>query len=329
MSTIVLRGAKGEPLTHDEVDANFNNLNTDKYQSGDNIAAGTLTTTGEVGIGTDNPTALLTLSKDATVAGSANGMVQYCYGDTVRFQQFHANGTEASPTASLNGNVLYQFSTRGHTGSAFTAGVANIEMAAEDNFSTSTKARIGFKTHDGTSLTERMRVDSNGNVGLDVGNGDGYGITFNSTTHNAATTLDYYEEGTWTPILYELFENIEATASSSLGIYTRIGNVVTCSVEFSNIDTSGMVSGNTLYLKGLPFTSTSYQNCAYHVGHWTGIALPGTNPCGLSVSVLLSSTNARFPVPQLSGGSTTYLQVGDLTSGVADLAFTFTYFTNT
>jgi hypothetical protein len=35
MSTIVLRSVKGSPLTNTEVDANFNNLNTDKYQTGD------------------------------------------------------------------------------------------------------------------------------------------------------------------------------------------------------------------------------------------------------------------------------------------------------
>ena len=34
MSTIVLRSVKGTPLTNTEVDDNFNNLNTDKYQSG-------------------------------------------------------------------------------------------------------------------------------------------------------------------------------------------------------------------------------------------------------------------------------------------------------
>ena len=34
MSTIVLRSVKGSPLTNTEVDDNFNNLNTDKYQSG-------------------------------------------------------------------------------------------------------------------------------------------------------------------------------------------------------------------------------------------------------------------------------------------------------
>lgn len=35
MSTIVTRSGKGSPLTHNEVDTNFTNLNADKYQSGD------------------------------------------------------------------------------------------------------------------------------------------------------------------------------------------------------------------------------------------------------------------------------------------------------
>ena len=43
MSTIVTRSVKGSPLTHNEVDANFNNLNTDKIQSGNTVAALTIT----------------------------------------------------------------------------------------------------------------------------------------------------------------------------------------------------------------------------------------------------------------------------------------------
>lgn len=43
MSTIVTRAAKGSALTHNEVDANFVNLNTDKIQSGNTVAALTIT----------------------------------------------------------------------------------------------------------------------------------------------------------------------------------------------------------------------------------------------------------------------------------------------
>jgi hypothetical protein len=59
MSTIVTRSGKGSPLTHTEVDDNFTNLNTDKYQEGSAIgevtpAAGTFTTltaTGQTSLG--------------------------------------------------------------------------------------------------------------------------------------------------------------------------------------------------------------------------------------------------------------------------------------
>jgi len=51
MSTIVTRAGKGSPLTHNEVDANFTNLNTDKYQSGDNVSFGAVTATSFSGDG--------------------------------------------------------------------------------------------------------------------------------------------------------------------------------------------------------------------------------------------------------------------------------------
>ena len=48
MSTIVTRSGKGSPLTHVEVDANFTNLNTDKIQSGNTVAALTITSASVV-----------------------------------------------------------------------------------------------------------------------------------------------------------------------------------------------------------------------------------------------------------------------------------------
>lgn len=45
MSTIVTRVGKGSPLTHAEIDANFENLNADKYQAGDDPTFGTSTNT--------------------------------------------------------------------------------------------------------------------------------------------------------------------------------------------------------------------------------------------------------------------------------------------
>ena len=48
MSTITTRSGKGSPLTHDEVDDNFTNLNSDKYEAGDSPSFGSVTVTGTV-----------------------------------------------------------------------------------------------------------------------------------------------------------------------------------------------------------------------------------------------------------------------------------------
>ena len=75
MATLTLRSAKGSPLTNNEVDANFTNLNTDKYESGNNATFGTIagttvsvtsvTTTGALSVGGSS-----TLSTSATVSAA-------------------------------------------------------------------------------------------------------------------------------------------------------------------------------------------------------------------------------------------------------------------
>ena len=72
MSTITLRSVKGSPLTNTEVDNNFTNLNTDKYQSGDNISAGTIsgstiTSTSTLSVGGSS-----ILSNDASVSAAGS-----------------------------------------------------------------------------------------------------------------------------------------------------------------------------------------------------------------------------------------------------------------
>lgn len=47
MSTITLRSTKGSPLTNNEVDSNFTNLNTDKYESGNSVSVADITSTGD------------------------------------------------------------------------------------------------------------------------------------------------------------------------------------------------------------------------------------------------------------------------------------------
>ena len=67
MSTITTRAGKGSTLTHNEVDDNFTNLNTDKYESGDDIVANTVSVSGG--------TSTQFLKADGTVDSTTYGTV--------------------------------------------------------------------------------------------------------------------------------------------------------------------------------------------------------------------------------------------------------------
>jgi len=64
MSTLTTRSGKGSPLTNTEVDTNFTNLNTDKFESGDDISVDDITVSGRFIVGVD---------ASVTAAGTTQG----------------------------------------------------------------------------------------------------------------------------------------------------------------------------------------------------------------------------------------------------------------
>jgi len=112
----------------------------------------------------------------------------------------------------------------------------------------------------GTNSTEKLRVESGGNVKIVDGDlvigTTGHGIDFSATSDASGTgvvagseLLDDYEEGTWTPSN----PNVAFYQDTSLdGTYTKIGNRVffDCILRFSSTsDATGA------YIDGFPFTS--------------------------------------------------------------------------
>jgi len=89
----------------------------------------------------------------------------------------------------------------------------------------------------------------------------GSGITFpaSQSASSDANTLDDYEEGNWTPNVFN--NGSSSTWTVRFGRYIKVGNLVTCwwNVDGGNSGTAG----GALILSGLPFsmgTNSNFQN---------------------------------------------------------------------
>ena len=138
MSTITTRAAKGVPLTNSEIDANFTNLNTDKLEkaggavTGALSVAGAFTASGDVGIGTNAPSAKLDVAGSVTNGGGgADG------------RYFARNGS---------GTLVLDLGVGTLTGAPDSVGITVVTSTGTLDL--------------GTNSTTRLRVDSAGNVGL-------------------------------------------------------------------------------------------------------------------------------------------------------------------
>ena len=138
MSTITTRYNKGAPLTNSEIDANFTNLNTDKLEkaggavTGALSVAGAFTASGDVGIGTNAPSAKLDVAGSVTNGGGgADG------------RYFARNGS---------GTLALDLGVGTLTGAPDSVGLTVVTSTGTLDL--------------GTNSTTRLRVDSAGNVGL-------------------------------------------------------------------------------------------------------------------------------------------------------------------
>jgi hypothetical protein len=150
------------------------------------------------------------------------------------------------------------------------------------------------------------------------------GIQFNGDTA-AANALDDYEEGTWTPTITASGSNPTVTyaAGNTGGIYTKVGNLVTCSFETRWTALSGG-SGN-VSISGLPFTRRNTntpdgERCliSSRLNTILGLHIVGTVSSNLTIIELEVETSVT---------ANTALTVADLaTTGTAFLRGTVTYF---
>jgi hypothetical protein len=200
MSTIVTRAGKGSALTHNEVDANFVNLNTDKLQSGNTAAAltitsatingGTITGTalnGTLGATTPSTVAATTISASGvstfaagsagapaiTTAGDTNTGIFFPAADTIAFAE---GGTESMRINSA-GNLVVggtdasygKFSVRNGYIYVNEDGVNTQQIYIRSNYISGVPAIQVATVHPLAFVagnTEYMRITATGNVGI-------------------------------------------------------------------------------------------------------------------------------------------------------------------
>lgn len=162
MSTIVTRAGKGSALTHNEVDANFTNLNTDKVEKS----------------GTDPVVISVNSTSDAlriTQVGTGNALVveDSTNPDSTPFV-INASGNTGIGTSSPG----YRLDVFGGTASSavaqFTGLNNNRGLKLSTFLSTNNDAGVDLNAQDSlygtltfsTRSVERMRIDLSGNVGI-------------------------------------------------------------------------------------------------------------------------------------------------------------------
>jgi hypothetical protein len=222
------------------------------------------------------------------------------------------NATIGSHTVVTDGEELGNIIAYGDDGTDLEAPAAMIQFEVDGTPGTGDMpGRMIFATttDSGETLTERMRIDSAGDVTFtgDLIMADGKGIDFaadaSPSAGMTAEILDDYEEGTWDAQLADESGN-NMTMSADDGYYTKVGNLVTCTGYFTT-SSLGTTGAGAIRIYGLPFTV--YSNAAAYAG--------GGAAYGINHSV--GGTISYYAMPN---ATSLQLQVWDGTGGTTDLS---------
>ena len=129
------------------------------------------------------------------------------------------------------------------------------------------------------------------------------GINFTANTPAAGMTsqlLNWYEEGTWTPVASAATGSI--TSYSSGGTYTRVGRQVTVTA-YVNLTNVGTAAGSML-INNFPYKNGGSSGAGYlqqmGVVRETGVT-------GIIYSVLLAGNSTSGYITSLTGGAITWI----------------------
>ena len=152
------------------------------------------------------------------------------------------------------------------------------------------------------------------------------GVNFGTDTDGTGTVtggiLDDYEEGTWTPVVADSASGGTAgTCSVPYAIYTKIGREVTVYGYVSAVNTTGMTSGSSFHIRGLPFSASERG-----VGNFYTYKV-GRDAATVSSCAMVLSQHMRFFLFTTNKATTDKsILVSDITSGSSEFIFTVSYY---
>ena len=195
--------------------------------------------------------------------------------------------------------------------------------ADKDNAVAGSKIKFKIDNSEIGFFDENGHLDIDGNLVV----ASGQGIDFSATSGTGTSELlDDYEEGTWTPVVSDATSGGNTASGTFNGDYTKIGNAVTVNGSLVNINTSGMTSGNTLRIQGLPYLAYNFSGTRRHIG---SVFLDGSisfTSGGFVQAWIGDNTQYVSFVVNTNGSGNDNLEVGDLTSGSSDIFFSLTYY---
>lgn len=171
-------------------------------------------------------------------------------------------------------------------------------------------------TLDGVTLKD-------GNVVL----ADGKGIDFSATPGTGTSELfDDYEEGTFSPVFADAISGGNlASTSNTYAQYTKVGNVVHCTISMLNINTTGLTAANAAYIQGLPFPTVSAGTNRFFPVYVRADSIAST--VGIQ-GWILANAGTYISLENVTTTGRANLLVSAISSGVGDLAVSFSYFTS-
>ena len=141
----------------------------------------------------------------------------------------------------------------------------------------------------------------------------------------AANKLDDYEEGSFTPVIADAVSggNVASGYGNQYGYYTKVGRLVTCVFDLTNIATVGMTSANDIFIRDLPFTAASHTGNLQFTAPVIG---GGSMTSALSLYAGLQDNGSAVKLINSNQTSiSAFLNVSNINSGATDLRFSITY----